>query len=205
MTVIDGVRMEVGPTILLASGHYFDLVEPARSTFTPHDLILGVSRECRFANQCTPRYSVGEHSVKLAGYIWDRFRDAQLAWDTLWHDSPEGIIRDIPRPQKMLLPDYKTLERVVEPEILGRLRVRYPLQPVIKEHDLLAQYCEKAQVEPHRSHWPREREPEMLFQVDGWNELAVRSNFYEMAFALGERLGFNFDLHQEIKPGMLIG
>lgn len=201
MTKIEnGVRFEDGPTILLNSGHYFDLGNPEGSTFAPHDLILGMARECRFAGQCEPRYCVAEHSAHLGRLILHRY-GPQLAWDAVWHDSPEGIIKDIPRPEKILLPDYKALEARIEPVVLGRLGVTYPLDPLIKKYDMAAQLCEKAQIEPHRSHWPRDRDPEKLFEVWGLSEEEAVDYFYFVAQEIASRLGKVINLRRHLAPG----
>ncbi len=160
------VHFERGPTILLASGNYFDLEHPEDSTFEESDLILGFCREGRFANQTTPWYLVGEHQVHLSVLVERETGEWQLAWDALWHDSPEGIIKDMMRPLKMLCPDYKAVEARIEPVIFRKLCVSYPLDPIIKKWDMEAQLCEKAQLEPHRSHWKGER-GELLFEVLG--------------------------------------
>lgn len=192
MTIIDGVRMETGPTVLLASGHYFDFIDPDSSNFTMHDLALGQSRECRFVGQCTPVYYVAEHAAHLANLSLNRWPDdMQLAWDFLWHDGPEGLMKDIPRPLKMLLPDYKAVEDRVEPSIFRRLGVCYPFVPLIKEYDLLGQYCEKAQIEPHRTHWPREAEPEMLYLVEGMERQEAYDYFRRTAEKIQALLPFD--------------
>jgi hypothetical protein len=167
------VRFLHGPTILLASGKYFDFTDPREDAFEPSDLILGISREARYANQTTPIYMVAEHSVHVSIKVEIETGSWQLAWDALWHDSPEGILRDIVRPMKMLLDDYKALEKRVEPVIFRRLGVNYPLDPIVKHWDMQAQLCEKAQIEPHKSRWERGNvEPDIFFEVKGleWRE-----------------------------------
>lgn len=206
MSHIDnGVRFEEGPTILLNSGHYFDLGNPEGSTFAPYDLILGMARECRFAGQCEPRYCVAEHSAHLASYVAKTEQDPMLAWAALWHDSPEGIIKDIPRPQKLLLPDYKALERRVEPAILSRLLVPCPLPDLIKRLDMAAQLCEKSQIEPHRTHWPRDRDPERLFDIVGAGEELAIKFFLRVALLIADAVGIAFDPYKPLEPGHQLG
>ena len=47
------VRKIVGPTILLASGNYFDLLAPETSTFTIEDIAYGRAHVGSFAGQCS--------------------------------------------------------------------------------------------------------------------------------------------------------
>lgn len=109
------IKTATGPTILLASGHYFDLLDPARSRFTLGDIARGLGNTCRFAGQCNTFYSVAEHSWHASFLV-----PADLAFAALMHDAQEAFIGDVTRPLKSLLLEYKAIERTIEEVIAAR-------------------------------------------------------------------------------------
>lgn len=109
------IKTAVGPTILLSSGAYFDLLDPHGSAFTIEDIAHGLSNTCRFAGQCREFYSVAEHCWQASFLVPEEYR-----LRALMHDAAEAFIGDVTRPLKSLLPDYKTIERNVEEAIQAR-------------------------------------------------------------------------------------
>lgn len=101
--------------IMLASGALFDLLDPAASDFTLHDIAHGLGRVCRFGGQCARHYSVAEHSVHVS-----RLVPLDLKPAALLHDAAEAFIGDVVRPLKALLPEYAIVERRVEDAIAAR-------------------------------------------------------------------------------------
>jgi hypothetical protein len=63
-----GVKVASGPTILLASGRYFDLLDPLGSKFDITDIAAALGKICRFTGHCRRFYSVAEHSVMCSRY-----------------------------------------------------------------------------------------------------------------------------------------
>lgn len=76
-----------------------------------NSIAKGLSRECRFAGQIKMFYSVAQHSVILSRAM-PRFKILGLL-----HDASEAYLRDIPRPIKAVLPDYRRLETKVQESI----------------------------------------------------------------------------------------
>ncbi|MGN5374616.1 hypothetical protein [Sphingomonas hankookensis] len=109
------VKTAQGPTILLGSGHYFDLLDPDNSRFTLADIARGLGNACRFAGQCDRFYSVAEHTW-LASFLVP----PPLAFAALMHDAPEAFIGDVTRPLKSLLPTYKEIEQMIAAVIADR-------------------------------------------------------------------------------------
>jgi 5'-deoxynucleotidase YfbR-like HD superfamily hydrolase len=120
--------------IMLHSGRLFDLSNPETSEITIDDIAHGLSLTCRYAGQCSGFYSVAEHSV-LVSHVATH---AKLA--ALLHDAAEAYVGDMSRPLKLLLPDYKTIERRIEREIFLRVGIEWPPPPEVKlaDHRLLA-------------------------------------------------------------------
>jgi len=139
----------VGPTILLQSGHHFDLLDPANSRFEIEDIAHGLGMTCRFAGQCARFYSVAEHSWH-ASYLVPK----HLRLTALLHDAAEAFLGDVTRPLKSLLPDYKRIEAQVEGAVFERLGVRAPNDPAIKDADRRMLVAERAALLPEgRETW----------------------------------------------------
>lgn len=143
------VKTAVGPTILLASGSYFDLLDPVGSAFTIDDIAHGLSMTCRFAGQCREFYSVAEHSWHASWLV-----PPALARAALMHDAAEAFIGDVTRPLKSLLPAYKTIERAIEQAIVDRFAIDGWDAPEIKQADLQMLHDEQQAMMPaHDDGW----------------------------------------------------
>lgn len=145
------VKTAVGPTILLSSGHYFDLLDPAGSRFTLADIGRGLGNTCRFAGQCSAFYSVAEHSWHASFLV-----PAHLAFAALMHDAQEAFVHDVTRPLKSLLPAYKEIEH----RIAGVIAERFALADLcdhrlVKHADMQMLAAEQAELMPaHDDEWP---------------------------------------------------
>jgi len=143
------IKTAVGPTILLQSGAYFDLLDPHHSEFTIEDIAHGLSNTCRFAGQCSDFYSIAEHSWHASFLV-----PAELALRALMHDAAEAFLGDVTRPLKSLLPEYKAIERNVEAAIMERFGLGDWNVPEIKQADLLMLHAEQVAMMPnHADRW----------------------------------------------------
>lgn len=143
------IKTAVGPTILLRSGKYFDLLDPANSEFTIEDIAHGLSMTCRFAGQCRQFYSVAEHSWHASRLVAPEF-----ALRALMHDAAEAFIGDVTRPLKSILPEYKMIERNVEAAIMERFEIHDWNIAEVKQADLLMLHAEQAELMPqHPDRW----------------------------------------------------
>lgn len=129
-----------GPTIMLASGKRFDLLDPDRSDFDIEDIAHGLAHVCRYAGQCRTFYSVAEHSILVSDTV------EAYSFEALMHDAAEAFIGDITRPLKQLLPDYRAIEARVETAIIRRFGLRSEAKPVVKTADLRVLAAEQNQI-----------------------------------------------------------
>ena len=106
--------------IMLHSGRLLDLTNPEPDQIEIDDIAHGLAHTCRYAGQCDGFYSVAEHSV-LVSYT---ARSAKLA--ALLHDAAEAFIGDLPRPLKLLIPQYKIIEMQLERAVFRRFGVAWP-------------------------------------------------------------------------------
>lgn len=143
------IKLAKGPTILLKSGNYFDLLDPFASRFGIQDIAHGLSLTCRFAGQCKQFYSVAEHSWHASFLVAPEFKLAALM-----HDAAEAFLGDVTRPLKSLLPEYKRIEANVEAAIAERFAIVGMHSDAVKRVDasLLAAEQE-AMMPPHADAW----------------------------------------------------
>lgn len=160
------IRTVKGPTILLHSGAYFDLLAPEESGFTIDDIAHGLSNTCRFAGQSNRFYSVAEHSVHVS-----RFVKPENAYAALMHDASEAFIHDISKPLKSLLPEYQAIEQRIEAVIAWRFDVPAPLPDEVSEIDIRMLITEQKHLIPARTDWDymRGREPLPLAYLPCWS------------------------------------
>lgn len=127
---------------MLASGKWFDLLDPWNSEFSICDIAQGLANICRYSGQCRHFYSVAEHSIHVSDTV-DMFK-----LEALLHDAAEAFLGDITRPLKLLLPQYKEIEASVEAAIYARFGLDSASKPAVKQADLQVLAAEQSQVMP---------------------------------------------------------
>lgn len=139
-----GCNQRIGDWILTASGiHYYPL-DPRKAEVSLDDVAHALSQQCRFGghtrrkNDAPRHYSVAEHAV-YASFIAEAAgcgKEVQLR--TLHHDSPEGVLVDLPRPVKKA-PEMAFYEEVetrnmdVMADALGLMPMSHPVVDMADE------------------------------------------------------------------------
>lgn len=93
-----------------------DLARPDPADVDFRDVALGLAQCARFAGQTRRRYSVAEHSLRVAQVARETLPEARLA--ALLHDAHEAYLGDWSTPLKRALPpDVERWLRRVEDEV----------------------------------------------------------------------------------------
>jgi uncharacterized protein len=136
------INIGKGPRIMLASGSWFDFLDPEGSDFTIEDIAQGLGNICRYAGQCHQFYSVAEHSLHVSAVSPTNKLEA------LMHDAAEAFLGDVTRPLKQLLPEYKKIEKAVELAIFRRFDLDFSALATLKKVDLSVLAAEQVQIMP---------------------------------------------------------
>ena len=86
--------------ILTYTGARFAPLEPNANDIDIIDIAHALSNMCRFTGHCREFYSVAQHSVLVAEYLWKRHYLKGLALTGLLHDASEAYLVDVARPVK---------------------------------------------------------------------------------------------------------
>jgi hypothetical protein len=145
---VDLSRLKMVPSIQLASGVYFNFLEPRTTPLEIADMAAGLSRICRYTGQLAidedDIYSVAQHSV-LASENCEADCDP---YEALLHDRAESVMNDMASPLKQLLLDYKEIEDRVEEATGVYYDVPHPMSDACKRIDLRMLATEKRDLMP---------------------------------------------------------
>jgi hypothetical protein len=133
--------------IQIASGEFFDLMNPDPAMVRVEDIAAALSKLCRFTGHCSKFYTVAQHSVLVSSLV-----PPELARWGLFHDAAEAYLGDVASPLKALLPDYKEIEHRVEQVVFEALGLHGPMPPEVKHADTVALAAERLSLLPVTGH-----------------------------------------------------
>lgn len=100
------------------SGATIDFRTPENSEFTLEDIATGLSHECRYAGQLDKFYSVAQHCLLVMALA-----PRELRVHALMHDASEAYMKDIPKPLKVMLPEYERIEEQMQQAIMDQFEI----------------------------------------------------------------------------------
>jgi uncharacterized protein len=124
-------------------------VEAAKSNLLTLDIIAhSLSNLCRFTGHTREFYSVAQHSVIVADYVFEKTACGKAAQAALLHDAAEVVLGDDAKPVKDMLQvqhDTGHLERLVdiENDWLDCILMTFGLNAAYDDHFELIKYADK--------------------------------------------------------------
>lgn len=182
----EGIVYRTGPTILLRSGAYFDLLAPETSAFTIGDIAHALSHLCRFTGHVHKFYSVAEHSWHCSTIV-----PPKLALHALMHDAAEAFIGDVAKPLKVLLPGYREIEKRIEAAVLRRCGLDPEMPPEVKQADLQMLRSEQRWCMRSAEAWPGIDMLQPIVRPAFWEPREARRRFLDRFEELGGKVGKN--------------
>ncbi len=111
-------------------GTYFNVFDPKPSLIHIEDIAHVLAQECRFGGHLPFFYSVAQHSLAVMNQV-----PKPLKLQALLHDASEAYLRDIPKPIKDRMPEYKAIENNLMVAIASRFGFDWPKSREVKEAD----------------------------------------------------------------------
>lgn len=127
-------RKRQGDWIQTYTGKQYWPIDPRPEDVDILDIAHALSMLCRFGGHCLKFYSVAEHSVHIARWLYPQ-HGARVALCGLLHDATEAYVTDVPRPTKAFLQGYKDIETRNWNMAAVRFGLPFKLPPQVKEAD----------------------------------------------------------------------
>ena len=121
-----------GDRIQTYTGKRFYPFDPRPEEIDILDIAHALSMQCRFGGHIKQFYSVAEHSVNAC----DLLEDPRERMRALLHDGSEAFIADMVTPVKRFMPEYKSLENIIQSAIDNKFGVEDVPYENIKKADL---------------------------------------------------------------------
>jgi hypothetical protein len=135
--------------LLTATGKHFVYADPRPEMIDIRDIARALSREARFNGHASGFYSVAQHSIMVSNIVPEEY-----ALEALLHDASEAYLKDIPRPLKALLPDYKAIEARVDAVVREKFGLPKQKSRIVKNADLVLLATERRDLMPADEPWP---------------------------------------------------
>lgn len=147
------------------------------------DIAHGLSMTVRYGGHCKFFYTVAEHCCHLHDAAPEEFQ----MW-ALMHDAAEAYLGDIPRPLKLMLPDFKVIEAKVEQVIEDKYDMQFSPneKAYVKNLDSRILIDERDQVMLHtEDKWFTDGMEPLGVIIRGWAPQEAKIEFLERAYLQG--------------------
>ena len=181
---VPGVKGNLMRTV---DGKYIDFVNPQPDQISLDAIATGLSSECRFGNQLRRHYSVAEHCVHCLNVANHRGLSLEIKRAALMHDAAEAFCKDIPKPLKILLPNYK----IVEDRLQHVIEAKYGIAndeaicKAVKAIDLMVLKAEKTELTSQDEQHDLSGVPDVDINIRFYNRNDAEHSFRYACQALG--------------------
>lgn len=177
--------MRKGDWMITFSGVQFWPLDPRPEDVFLVDIATGLANECRYGGQIWPAFVVGQHSVLVALSLPKHLRKQGL-----FHDATEAYIKDIPRPIKRHLRDYRPIETTLAGCIGRRFGIELVhLDPLVHEADVRCLATERRDLLPPQPvKWGEAQggnPTPWLSRISPWTHEEAKKAFLGLAWELG--------------------
>lgn len=175
-----------GDWIQVYTGKRFWVLDPRSEDVDIRDIAHALSLQCRYGGHCEFFYSVAEHCVLLANWVWQYTNDRHLAFAALMHDAAEAYLPDLARPTKHFMPEYMAIEKGLEAVIFPRFRILSGALETIKQWDTRILMDERAQLFKNPLQWGSDSEPLGQVYLQGLSPADAERQFLNTFAMLAE-------------------
>lgn len=147
MTTLETDITKLDGCITTRSGKKFNLINPTVDMVDIYDLASGLAYKGHFGGQSPKMFPIAQHSTVCCDLVTDEAEknDMEFMLCLLLHDSPEGVMFDVPKPIK-ILPGFApvvAMENHVGAVIFKRFNLNFEkYKAQVKKYDILAQQIE---------------------------------------------------------------
>lgn len=118
-------------SIATYTGKVFDLSVMDPESIDIKDIARALSMNCRWGGHVKAFFSIAEHSIRVCEAV----ENPRYKLQALLHDASEAYLLDIPKPFKIMMPEYVALEDKLMNVIAEKYGFEYPLRPEVKFAD----------------------------------------------------------------------
>lgn len=160
------------PFIETFTGVRFQPLAPVHANIKIQDIAHALANQCRFSGHVRHRYSVAEHSVRVAELVesWG-FLPSVVLYGLL-HDATEAFIVDLPTPLKAhptIGKGYRRAERRMMTAVRKRFGLRSREPDCVKKADAVLLATEVRDLMANKpAHWRKLREAPLEGRIRPW-------------------------------------
>lgn len=140
---LKAVHDKKGIYMMLYGGAKYYPDNPGDFTISVEDYAQALSLQCRYGGHAPFHYSVAQHQLLMAQYMYRNSKGRDLCLAALHHDGSESVLIDVPRPLKPFMKGYYEIEATAQKRIYEVFQIPYEAPPPeVVEADNLILYNE---------------------------------------------------------------